>query len=150
MVIDVSLHIVTFFYIPYLFSLFLPIWIPSCIFEYIYMTLYLWLLKNRQIHSVCIFHAYKSLDMHFIKYLFVPYYRTMKLFQTNKAFGSEHCVAQFLCSPTSFSFCTAFDMNKFDTLITNLFTWFTLTVSFLDISLQISQTLPSIKIVLMA
>lgn len=149
MVIDVSLHMVTF-------VIYLICFLCFCLFEFhhaylsIYMTLYLWLLKNRQIHSVCIFHAYKSLDMHFIKYLFVPYYRTMKLFQTNKAFGSEHCVAQFLCSPTSFSFCTAFDMNKFDTLITNLFTWFTLTVSFLDISLQISQTLPSIKIVLMA
>lgn len=138
------------------FFIYLIYFLCFCLFEFhhaylsIYMTLYLWLLKNRQIHSVCIFHAYKSLDMHFIKYLFVPYYRTVKLFQTNKAFGSEHCVAQFLCSPTSFSFCTAFDMNKFDTLITNLFTWFTLTVSFLDISLQISQTLPSIKIVLMA
>lgn len=107
----------------------------------------LWLLKNKQTNTQCL---HQSLDMHFIKYLFVPYYRTVKLFQTNKAFGSEQCVAQFLCSHTSFSFCTAFDMNKFYTLITNLFTWFTLTVSFLDISLQISQTLPSIKIVLMA
>lgn len=137
MVIDVSLHVVTFF-------IYLIYFLCFCLFEFhhAYLSIYdpLWLLKNRQIHSVCIFHAYKSLDMHFIKYLFVPYYRTVKLFQTNKAFGSEPCVAQFLCSSTSFSFCTAFDMNKFDTLITNLFTWFTLTVSFLDISLQISQT----------